>query len=723
MKNIKTIYSKLKNNKNNKKDRNNINNSGKKLKRYNNLGFIRYTKIRTRLMTAYILLILIPMTCIGVFSYYKSSNTIKDKISNYSNEITKQLSSNERAKLNTFERVADQIIFSNSVQSSLADFDKYDFIAKSAFNKSISNYSATNSQGSGKIGTLAISTNSNEIVGVNVLKAEDIKVLKEGAIKNDGAVGWSAYSDNSNGKQDKLIVLSKLIKSIDTYKPLGVFFMGISEGMLSDGFNNTNLGDGTDVTILDTDNTVISSKNKEVLSTKYAHKEVMDEILKNEKSIESAYGDQKQEKRVLSLSLDNKPYLIAYSPVENTNWYVVSTIPFSYMNADSKDLGVSIVFIGIGVLIIAMFVAIIISNSIASPMNTIVQLMKKAKDGDLNIAITDKSKDEVGEVAKSFNDMINKLRALIKNVKGISENVSENSQAVSRFSENSLANSQQVGAIMEEISVEAEKQVVGVKDGVSYIEELSSTISNISEDMKNILVSLQDVESIKNEAREFIEFLNNKTIETVDTSRSIVASVSSLNENMEEISGIMDMINSIAEQTNLLSLNAAIEAARAGESGRGFAVVADEIRKLSMESKAATQQISTIIANLKSSNDSVISKATTANSVINEQIDIVGKSASAFNNVFVTTDNVAEKINKLAALIQEILENREMAIKSIYNISDISGEIAASTEQVNATSQEQVARIQQLASLAENLNNMVRILNESIDIFKFETVD
>ncbi|MHC1681865.1 MAG: methyl-accepting chemotaxis protein [Clostridiaceae bacterium] len=714
MKSVKDLYNKFKKNINIK------NGSVKSLKLYNKLSLLRYTKIRTRLITSYILLILIPMTCIGVFSYYKSSNTIKDKISNYSSEITRQISSNEKAKLDTFQRVADQIIFSSSVQSSLADFDKYDFIAKDAFNKSIGSYSVKNSQSSGKIDTLALYTNSKKIIGVNTLSEEDIKSINEEAIKNNGAVSWSIHNSNSGSKQDKLIVLSKLINSIDTFKPLGVFYLGISESLLSEGFNKTNLGDDSSVTILDTDSTVISSKDKEILGTKYENKEIMDDILKNEERVKSLNENEQQDKRVLSMNINSKPYLITYSPVENTNWYVVASIPISYINSDSRSLGYSIVVIGIGVLIVAMFAALIISNSIAVPMSTIVQLMKKAKDGDLNITITDKSKDEVGEVAKSFNDMIDKLRFLIKNVKGISQNVSEDSQAVSKFSENSLANSQQVGAIMEEISVEAEKQVIGVKEGAEYIEELSSMISNISDDMKSILVSLQDVDYIKNEAYELIDFLNNKTIQTIDTSNSIVTSVSSLNENMEEISGIMDMINSIAEQTSLLSLNAAIEAARAGESGRGFAVVADEIRKLAMESKEATQQISTIITNLKSSNDSVINQASIANSVINEQIDIVGKSASAFHNVFVTTDNVSEKIKNLASLIQEILENREKAIKSIYNISTISGEIAASTEQVNATSQEQIARIQQMASLAENLNNMVRILNESIDIFRFE---
>lgn len=698
---------------------NNQKSSKNTLEKFNKVSLIRLTKIRTRLITSYILLILIPMTCIGLFSYYKSSNTIKNKIANYSNEITKQISANERAKLNTFERLADQIVYSSSVQSSLKDFDKYDFIAKSAFNKSIAKYSATNSESSGRIDTLAIITNSGEIVGVNNINSEDIKSIKEEAIKNDGAAGWSIYN-NPDNKLDKLIVLSKLIKSTDTYKPLGVFFIGISESILSEGFNNTNLGDGANVTILDTDNTVISSKNKEILATKYAYKEVTDEILENEKAIESMNGDDKQQKRAANLSFDNKAYLITYSPIKNTNWCVVSTIPVSYINAESRNLGFSIVFIGLGVLIAAMFVAVIISNSIASPMNSIVQLMQKAKNGDLNISIIDKGKDEVGEVVKNFNDMVNKLRTLIKNVKDISENVSENSQAVSTFSENSLANSQHVGAVMEEIAVEVDKQVVSVKEGVDFIEDLSSKINNINDDMKNILVSLQDVEHIKNEARELIEFLNDKTIQTVDTSKKIVTSVSNLNENMEEISGIMDMINSIAEQTNLLSLNAAIEAARAGESGRGFAVVADEIRKLSMESKAATQQISTIIKNLKISNDLVISQATGASNVINEEIEIVGKSASAFHNIFVTTDGVAEKIKNLDCLIQEILVNREKTIRSIHSISNISGEIAASTQQVNDTSREQIAKIQQLASLAENLNNMVISLNEYIDMFKFE---
>jgi methyl-accepting chemotaxis protein len=202
-------------------------------------------------------------------------------------------------------------------------------------------------------------------------------------------------------------------------------------------------------------------------------------------------------------------------------------------------------------------------------------------EGDLTKRLEANAIGELGELAKWFNQFMDKLQGAISLVAG---------------------NTQQLASAMEQISAASNDQASGAANQTDQTEHvavamqhMSSAVGQISENSAKAAGAAQQASDVARKGGEIVD-------ETVLKMREISSSVTATAKKLEglgqrsnQIGEIIAMIGGIAKQTNLLALNATIEAARAGERGRGFAVVADEVRKLAKQTSQATQEISTVI--------------------------------------------------------------------------------------------------------------------------------
>jgi methyl-accepting chemotaxis protein len=312
----------------------------------------------------------------------------------------------------------------------------------------------------------------------------------------------------------------------------------------------------------------------------------------------------------------------------------------------------------------AVALGMMISNTISRPVQKLVNAADQLAEGDLDIWIDVKTKDEIGMLAASFQKMSDNLNEVMTNITSASEQVAAGSKQVS---DSSISLSQ------------------GATEQASSVEQLTASLEEISTQ------TTQNAGSA-NQANDIAETARNNAIQGNTQMKEMLEAMDEINEASNSISKIIKVIDEIAFQTNILALNAAVEAARAGQHGKGFAVVAEEVRNLAERSANAAKETTEMI-------EGSIKKVEGGTKIANE-------TALALNQI---VDGVAQ----VAALVHEIATaSNEQAI----GISQVNQGIM----QVSAVVQTNSATSEESAAASEELSSQAALLKEQVSRFKLK---
>ena len=216
-----------------------------------------------------------------------------------------------------------------------------------------------------------------------------------------------------------------------------------------------------------------------------------------------------------------------------------------------------------------------------------------------------------------------------------------------------------------------------------------------------------------------INDLSHSNDRTMSAIERIGRQVNATNESANKISEAIEIITNIAEETNLLSLNASIEAARAGEQGKGFAVVANQIQKLAEQSNESAQRIAEIIKELLQDSENTVAVMNEVQEIVDEQQEKLRETQSQFNDVSRGIDSSTDETSGIKDQTTHCDSARNKVVDVITNLSAISEQNAASTQETTASMQELNATINLLAESAGNLTKLSEDLEERISFFHF----
>jgi methyl-accepting chemotaxis protein len=367
-----------------------------------------------------------------------------------------------------------------------------------------------------------------------------------------------------------------------------------------------------------------------------------------------------------------------------------------------------------------LFVAIswVISKLIYGPAKQMEYLMQKAKNGDLTVHSDYESKDEIGSLSNSFNEMISQIKSLIMMVRESSDQVAASSEQLMASAEETNKAAEQIAEASSIMAANGEESVKGTEVVSISTQQMAIGITHIADSIT--LVS--DHSNVTTEESEKGNIALKKTIdqmgsinETVQTSSSIIKD---LGDRSSEIEKILAVISGISEQTNLLALNAAIEAARAGEHGKGFAVVADEVRKLAEESRRSAEQITHLIHDIQSSTANAVVSMDKCTTEVQTGLVLINDTGKSFEKILHSATDVSRQSVEVSAAVKQLSSSVEQVAMGIFDISMKTEESSSSSQTVAAGAEEQLASMEEISASAHSLAKMAEDLQTMVNTFK-----
>lgn len=420
--------------------------------------------------------------------------------------------------------------------------------------------------------------------------------------------------------------------------------------------------------------------------------------------------------------------------VDRENSKLVEERRNSDETASSWTIGMALIFTLVALALGGM-ISFSTARSITEPLTNLIHVAKQIGDtGDLDHHIDINRSDEIGQLARSFNNMVTYLkemasvseaiaggnltleveprskedtlgnafarmveglRNLVRNGRDAASQVATASTQVAGASDESAKISLQTSSAIDEVTSTMHEMSVNVQNMVKSTQVQASSVSETSASIDQMVASIQRVADtakvlldISNRSREEVHSGITTMEKATDGLNKINTTIQSsgeiidvLGQRADDIGKIIEVIDDLAEQTNLLALNAAIEAARAGEHGLGFAVVADEVRKLAEKSAQSTKEISELIQSIQKEARKAVENMDQSTSIVNEGLGLGAELNSALKKISNVVTEVYKFAQEIGAATNEQSHGSSQIARATTRLNEITHEINSSVEE------------------------------------------
>lgn len=479
---------------------------------------------------------------------------------------------------------------------------------------------------------------------------------------------------------------------------IGAVGMDINLDALISSIGSLSIGEEGYLVVYDTNNNIICHPNQNLISTNLTEinysSEMSNALLSNTSS------------DVIDFKRDGSRQCGAVEINDTTNWKVLGTMSYTEFRQEIVLATSVIIFSFILCAALLVLIIIIIANTILRPVRGLTEIVSELADGNLDVNVQANSNDEIGDLTINISALVDRLKLYIVYIDEIASllhdmgngnlclsfqnsfdgdfrKVKEEMEHTVNLLSDSLSSIQlaaeQVDVSSDQVSSGAQALSQGAAEQASSTEELSATIAVINEQVHQSGAFAKEAETRTSESGSLVINCNEQM-------QQMLLAMQDINSSSQEIGKIIKTIEDIAFQTNILALNAAVEAARAGEAGKGFAVVADEVRNLAAKSAEASKNTTTLIE--------------TSMEAVGRGVKIANATAEQLHKVEASTSTVADMVRKISEATEEQAD-------SIQQVTTGIDQIASVVQTNSATAEESAAASEELSGQASVMKELV----------------
>ncbi|MDB1123791.1 methyl-accepting chemotaxis protein [Vibrio algarum] len=354
---------------------------------------------------------------------------------------------------------------------------------------------------------------------------------------------------------------------------------------------------------------------------------------------------------------------------------------------ETTDRSIQItIILSVIAIILGVVAAYLLTVNITRPIRKAVEAANQLSHGDLTINVGATSKDETGQLLDAVQNTATNLKQMMSTISMASVELASASEELAVVTEQTSE-----GIIQQE----SETEMVA-----TAMNQMATTVHDVADNAAHAAEAANQADTKSKTGSAVVQ----QTIESINSlSNSVIDSSNKLSEVQQEvlnISTILDVIRGIADQTNLLALNAAIEAARAGEQGRGFAVVADEVRSLAARTQGSTSEIQTLIEQLQVGTENTVEQMDLGKLQAENCVKNAVEASSALDSITNAINVINDMNMQIASASEEQSSVAESINENVVNVKRIAEENAVAANQTRGSSTE-------IAQLAEQLNGLV----------------
>lgn len=667
---------------------------------------LRSIGTKIALMTIAAILAFVAVT--GVVSYQISKRALEREVTSAYQETALQTSQKLDFLYNSFDKILLQMMVDKTMQNTIMEMfgkndqpeeytqlaDNLDTILQSYM---FSDAYITSIEVLEMDGTI-VPTRSGLLASKNYGDEEWFKMI----VQRSGQSVWIDHNLEGNRNTNPTITLGRVISGEGVAQGYCVILIDIDLAAIKEQVENVRMGAGGSIQVISPQNQIIYSKASSQVG----------------KASDVTLPPEGMSKPEFSFLTPDKSKRVVMAKSETNGWFTIGTIPVSEMLKETRLIFQAMLWVLGSAFILALLLGWLIARMIGKPLSHLRDLMKQGADGNLQVRTNATSTDEIGQVGKSFDEMMVHLTDLVHHTGKSAAEMLAMASDLSHVSLNTEETAKEIAAATADIAKGGEGLASDAERGKLLAQrsrEQTEMLVQTSKEMQNLA---EDVDGTSRIGTEYMLQLIQKTEDMEERIGSITGKVEKLQDSTKSISDVLDILTQLMKQTHVLSLNATIEAARAGSYGKGFRVVADEIRALSEQAKRSVDAVGQITEAIQEDIKETAQVLNDSGPIFMQQISSVRNADKLFNQVGSQMGELMTRLKLVNSSILDLEQSQLLLSDAMLGVSIVSDQSLATSEEVASLSSEQLGISSGLVQLSKKLQVLSGILKDSLARFK-----